>query len=155
MIRLATQGDLPAIVALTAVAYARYGAVLDAPPLPVTEDYAPRIAAGQVWVAEGPAGAPSGLIVLEHEPDHLLIFSVAVAPERQGEGLGRRLLAWAEAEARAAGVDTLRLYTNARMTRNIALYTRCGYRETGRRAHPIRPGWVLVDMEKSLQVPLP
>jgi hypothetical protein len=36
------------------------------------------------------------------------------------------------------------------MTRNLALYARCGYRETGRRSNPARPGWVAVDMEKTL-----
>ncbi len=153
VMRRAEAADLPAIVALTADAYAAYAAVLDAPPLPVTEDYAPRVAAGQVWLLEddaGPGAAPAGLIVLERHDDHLLIFSVAVAPARQGQGLGRRLLDWAEAQARQAGRPRLRLYTNAKMTRNIALYTRCGYHETGRRAHPVRRDWIRVDMEKPL-----
>jgi ribosomal protein S18 acetylase RimI-like enzyme len=150
VIRPATAAELPAIVALTVAAYAEYRAVLDAPPLPVTEDYAPRIAGGEVWLLADGTAPPAGLIVLERHPDHLLIFSVAVAPDRQHEGLGRRLLAWAEAQAREAGIATLRLYTNARMTRNLALYARCGYRETGRRSNPARPGWVAVDMEKTL-----
>ncbi|MGH7042144.1 MAG: GNAT family N-acetyltransferase [Acetobacteraceae bacterium] len=165
MIRHAAPEDLAAIVALTEAAYAPYDAVLDAPTVPVTEDYVPRIAAGQVWLLEDAAGAagaprgpimpagpivPAGLIVLERHPDHVLIFSVAVAPSRQGEGLGRRLLAWAEAQARAGGVAEVRLYTNAKMTRNIALYARCGYRETGRRGHPARKDWVRVDMAKTL-----
>ena len=149
MIRLGAAADLPAIVALTAAAYAVYDAVLDAPALPVTEDYAPRIAAGEVWLLEE-AATPIGLIVLETHPDHLMIFSVAVAPNQQGRGIGLRLLAFADARARAAGLSEVRLYTNARMTRNIALYTRYGYRETGRRTNPLRPGWVRVDMTRSL-----
>ncbi len=153
VIRLATAADLPAIVALTASAYAVYDLVLDAPAVPVTEDYAPRVAAGEVWLLEEratPVGLPAGLIVLESHPDHLMIFSVAVAPEQQGRGVGLRLLAFADGRARAAGLTELRLYTNARMTRNIALYTRYGYRETGRRANPLRPGWIRVDMARTL-----
>ena len=152
-IRAATAADLPAIAALTASAYAVYDLVLDAPPVPVTEDYAPRVAAGEVWLLEeraAPTGLPAGLIVLETHKDHLMIFSVAVAPDRQGRGVGRRLLAFADGRARASGLTELRLYTNARMTRNIALYTRYGYRETGRRANPLRPGWVRVDMTRTL-----
>ena len=152
-IRAATAADLPAIVALTASAYAVYDLVLDAPAVPVTEDYAPRVAVGEVWLLEEmatPMGLPAGLIVLETHPDHLMIFSVAVAPDRQGRGVGLRLLEFADGRARAAGLTELRLYTNARMTRNIALYTRYGYRETGRRANPLRPGWIRVDMTRTL-----
>jgi len=43
------------------------------------------------------------------------------------------LLAFAETSAREAGISTLRLYTNAAMTENLAFYPRLGYTETGRR----------------------
>jgi len=36
------------------------------------------------------------------------------------------------------------------MTRNLALYTHCGYHATGRHENPARPGWVRVDMAKTL-----
>ena len=51
----------------------------------------------------------------------------------QGEGIGRDLLAFAEDEARRRGCAELRLLTNERMARNIALYARLGYVETDRR----------------------
>jgi N-acetylglutamate synthase-like GNAT family acetyltransferase len=54
-------------------------------------DYGPKVARGQVSVADE-AGGIVGLIVLIREPDHLLVENVAVAPERQGEGIGRALL---------------------------------------------------------------
>ncbi len=54
------------------------------------------------------------------------------ARDRQGQGLGRRLVAFAESEARRLGYAELRLYTHATMTENIALYTRLGFCETGR-----------------------
>jgi ribosomal protein S18 acetylase RimI-like enzyme len=62
----------------------------------------------------------------------MLIYSVAIAPAYQRRGLGRRLLAWAEAEARQAGYGHIRLFTNALMEANIVLYTRLGYVETRR-----------------------
>ena len=145
--RLADVPDLDAIVRLTRDAYAPYTELLGAPPVPVTEDYAPRIAAGEVWLLEA-AGQLAGLLVLERHPDHAMIYSVAVAPAWQGEGLGQRLLRFAEAKAREWAVPELRLYTNARMTRNIAIYEAAGYRETARRPHPLRPGFTIVDMVK-------
>lgn len=146
-IRLARPDDLDAVVALTERAYAQYTRVWDAPPLPVTEDYRPHIRDGGVWLLEQD-GDLAGLIVLEREPDHIMIFSVAVSPDFQGRGFGIKLLEWAEKQALNAGLDQVRLDTNARMERNIALYGAVGYREVGRRPNPGRPGWTLVDMVK-------
>ncbi|BCM19768.1 GNAT family N-acetyltransferase [Mesorhizobium sp. J8] len=145
--RAARPGDLAAVIALTADAYAPYTPIFGGPPIPVTEDYAPRIERGEVWLLEE-SSELAGLIVLERHPDHAMIFSVAVAPAFQGKKLGIRLLTFADEQARAWGVPEVRLYTNSRMERNIALYSAYGYRETGRRANPYRPGWTLVDMAK-------
>jgi GNAT superfamily N-acetyltransferase len=57
---------------------------------------------------------------------------VAVDPRRQGEGLGRALLDFAELEAARRGLGELRLYTNAAMTENIRLYGRLGWQEYDR-----------------------
>ena len=148
--RLATAADLAAVARLKETAYAPHTAMLGYPPLPVTEDYAPRIARGEVWLLEdGPELI--GALVIELHADHALIFSIAVAPEHQGGGHALRLLQKSDELAQDAGLLEIRLYTNARMTRNIALYERYGYRETGRREHPARPpGWVVVDMAKLL-----
>ncbi|BCH02052.1 GNAT family N-acetyltransferase [Mesorhizobium loti] len=145
--RLARPEDLAAIVALTEAAYAPYNAILDAPPIPVTEDYAPRIANGEVWLLES-GGEPAGVLTLERHADHAMIFSVAVSPAFQGKGFGTELLNHADQQTRLWGLPEIRLYTNAKMERNIALYLAYGYRETGRRPNPYRPGWVLVDMAK-------
>ena len=68
------------------------------------------------------------LIETTRHDDHLLIVNVAVAPAQQKRGFGRRLLAHAELLAREAALGTVRLYTNARMVENIALYQSLGYR---------------------------
>ncbi|MDX8477842.1 GNAT family N-acetyltransferase [Mesorhizobium sp. VK24D] len=146
-IRQALAGDLQAVVALTTPAYAPYTALFGAPPIPVTEDYAPRIERGEIWLLEE-GSELAGLIVLEWHPDHSMIFSVAVAPAFQGKKLGIKLLNFADEQARSWGLPEVRLYTNSRMERNIALYSAYGYRETGRRPNPYRPGWTVVDMSK-------
>ena len=148
-LRRALAGDLQAIVSLTEAAYAPYTALFGAPPMPVTEDYGPRIERGEVWLLES-GSELAGLIVIERHPDHAMIFSVAVSPAFQGRKLGIALLNFAEEQARLWGLPEVRLYTNSRMERNIALYTAYGFHETGRRSNPYRPGWTLVDMAKAL-----
>lgn len=147
--RLATPDDREAVTALTTTAYAPYTAMLGSPPVPVTENYAPRIESGEVWLLEDDRGL-AGLIVLERHPDHAMIFSVAVAPDRQGEGHGAHLLRFAENKTREWELTNLRLYTNARMEKNIAIYQAKGYQEMGRRTHPNRPGFTIVDMAKQV-----
>ena len=95
------------------------------------DDYPRRIADGQVWVLDD-AGGVVGVLVLEETPDAFLLDNIAVMPDRHGEGLGRLLLEFAEAEAKRRGWDEIRLYTNALMTENIELYARIGYVETER-----------------------
>ena len=65
-------------------------------------------------------------------PDHLLLENIAVLPSAQRRGVGARLLALAEDEARARGLGEIRLYTNEAMTENLAYYPRHGYAETRR-----------------------
>ncbi|MER8377287.1 GNAT family N-acetyltransferase [Mesorhizobium sp. M1406] len=146
-IRRALAGDLQTVVSLTEAAYAPYSALFGASPIPVTEDYAPRIARGEVWLLES-GGEMAGALTVERHDDHAMIFSVAVAPAFQGKGLGIALLKHADEQTRLWRLPEVRLYTNARMERNIALYLAYGFHETGRRPNPHRPGWVLVDMAK-------
>ncbi|WP_404927358.1 GNAT family N-acetyltransferase [Mesorhizobium sp. ORM16] len=146
-IRKALAPDVTAVMTLTTDAYAPSTALLGAPPIPVTEDYAPRIERGEAWLLES-GDDLAGLIVLERHDDHAMIFSVAVPPAFQGKGFGIALLKHADQQARLWGVPEVRLYTNAKMERNIALYLAYGYREMSRRPNPYRPGWVLVDMAK-------
>ncbi|WP_226344611.1 tRNA (guanosine(37)-N1)-methyltransferase TrmD [Agilicoccus flavus] len=55
------------------------------------------------------------------------IGRLMVAPDRRGTGLGRGLLAFAEAAA-PAGADAFRLVTGAGSARNQRLYRKAGYR---------------------------
>jgi GNAT superfamily N-acetyltransferase len=100
--------------------------------MPMDDDYAARIAAGEAWVLEE-AGVLRGVLVLEEHAGHLLLDNVAVEPARKGTGDGHALLDFAEAEARRRGLPEIRLYTNEKMERNIALYAGRGYAETERR----------------------
>lgn len=73
-----------------------------------------------------------GCLVLIPLPDALLLDNVAVDPACQGRGFGKLLLDFSESVARSRQFDEIRLYTNERMTENIAWYVRRGYEETRR-----------------------
>lgn len=64
-----------------------------------------------------------------------------------GHGIGRALIAQVEATARKQGLAAVELYTNEKMTENLALYPRLGYRETG--CH-IEDGFARVFFRKDL-----
>jgi GNAT superfamily N-acetyltransferase len=130
-LRPARSADANALRQLAVDAYTRYIARMGKPPGPMLDDYDRRIADGQAWVLEVD-GVIAGLLVLEEEGDTLLLDNVAVSPAAQGKGYGRKLMAFAEQEARRRGHAQLRLYTNVLMTENIALYERLGFRQTER-----------------------
>ena len=132
MIRRARNEDCAVIEAIVRAAYSVYIERIGRPPAPMLDDYARRIADGAVRVLEEVDGAVAAIIVLLVEDDHLLLDNIAVRPDRQGRGYGRRLIEFAEAEARRIGFAELRLYTHATMVENIALYTRIGFTKTGR-----------------------
>lgn len=129
--RPALPEDAEAIRALVRAAYAKYIPRLGREPAPMNDDYAARIAAGQAWVLED-GGALAGALILEDEPGALLLYNIAVAPAAQGKGVGKRLVAFTEAEARRRGYALLRLYTNELMVENVAMYPRLGFTETHR-----------------------
>ncbi|SDE18911.1 GNAT family N-acetyltransferase [Limimaricola pyoseonensis] len=131
-IRPATAADAAEVRDCARRAYARYVAAIGREPAPMTADYAALIAAGEVHVAAGPDGL-MGFVVFREDDGHMLLENVAVRPEAAGRGLGRRLIGRCEAAARDLGLPEIRLYTNARMADNLAIYPRLGYAETGRR----------------------
>jgi GNAT superfamily N-acetyltransferase len=129
--RPARPDETTALRDLVRASYAVYVPRLGREPAPMQDDYAARIAAGQAWVLEHD-GALVGALVLEDEPDALMLYNIAVAPTAQGQGVGRRLIAFTEAEARRRGHALLRLFTNEKMVENVAMYPRLGFTETHR-----------------------
>jgi ribosomal protein S18 acetylase RimI-like enzyme len=152
-LRRADPADLDTVQEISAEAYIpAYMAAIGVIPKPAVEDYDPRIGCGEVWLLEAD-GEPVGLIVLEEGPDHLVVYSIAVRPAQQRRGHASTLLQFAEQQAAVNGRSELRLYTNIRMERNIALYRHCGFIAIGTHPHPSRAGETLVDMVKRIPTP--
>jgi GNAT superfamily N-acetyltransferase len=132
VIRRAQPADRAVVEEIVRDAYGMYVDRIGKPPGPMLDNYAALIARGAVSVLEDDDGTIAAIIVLLPRPRHLLLDNIAVRPARQGSGLGRRLIAFAEDEAHRLGYAELRLYTHRKMTENIALYARLGFVETGR-----------------------
>ncbi len=130
-IRPAIPSDADAIRAVVDAAYAVYLPRMEKPPGPMLDDYDARIAADEAFVLEGGTDI-LGILVLIDADGYLLLDNVAVAPTAHGQGIGKRLVAFAESEARRRGYKQIRLYTHAVMADNVAYYENLGWEETHR-----------------------
>jgi GNAT superfamily N-acetyltransferase len=130
-IRAAEAANVAAVAEIAAKAFDRYTERIGRPPAPMDADYRELIAAGWVWIAVRD-GVIAGFAVLIPRTDHLLLETIAVAPDVQGEGIGSGLLAFTDDMARREGLGEIRLCTNEAMTENLIYYPRHGYRETHR-----------------------
>ncbi|MXY39045.1 MAG: GNAT family N-acetyltransferase [Rhodospirillaceae bacterium] len=130
-LRIAVGEDARAVGDLVDRAYAGYIERMGRKPGPMLDDYAALIAGGLVRVICRD-GRIRGVLVLIEKDDHLLLDNIAVDPETQGLGIGRRLVEAAEAAARRLGYATVRLYTHETMVENVALYEHLGFSITHR-----------------------
>jgi ribosomal protein S18 acetylase RimI-like enzyme len=145
-VRPATQDDIAQVVRLVNAAYAKYLDRMEKPPAPMLADYVRLISQGEVYVLAADAEI-TGLLALEAQDQALFIENIAVDPAVQGQGLGRRLIAFAEQYARERGLREARLYTNEVMVENLAFYRRLGFEEVERR---VDDGYRRVFLRKSL-----
>jgi ribosomal protein S18 acetylase RimI-like enzyme len=130
-VRLAEPGEAEAIRSVARDAYAYWTQRLGRESSPMHWDYLEVVAKGRAWVFEL-GGEIVGFIDLKDDPEMLSIANIAVRSAEQGKGYGRRLLTFAEEEAKRRGYGEIRLYVNALMTENIALYHHVGYEEVAR-----------------------
>lgn len=145
--RPATRDDVAAIRDLVRAAYGKWVPLIGREPMPMQTDYMVAIAEHDFdLLCDGDTIV--GLIETEHRPDHLWIENVAVHPDRQGQGLGKKLLNWAEKRAAIAGTGEIRLLTNEAFEANIRLYKKVGYKID--RTEPFHLGGTTVYMSKRI-----
>ncbi|SNY59045.1 GNAT family N-acetyltransferase [Paractinoplanes atraurantiacus] len=149
-VRLARTTDVADVRRLVDLAFTRYIARIGRRPMPMDNDYADLVERGRCWVAVD-AGRAVGMVQLLVADDHLEVETLAVEPQAQGAGVGRRLLTFAEEQARAHGLAEVRLCTNRAMTENLSYYPRRGFHETHRER---RQGFDRVFFAKSLAATL-
>lgn len=87
-----------------------------------------------------------GFALLQILPPEAELLTIAIAPDAQGKGQGRALLAKAMAQARIAGARHLFLEVAADNQAALALYASAQFSQTGRRrGYYQRTGGVAVD----------
>ncbi len=85
--------------------------------------------AGDLFVLPDPAATPLGLVlVLPTGDGEAELKAVAVAPEHQGRGVGKRLLAFVLTELRGRGVRRVVVGTGNSGIGQLAFYQKAGFR---------------------------
>ena len=103
------------------------------------------LAQGRVIVAERPSRRAGLAVVLMREDGEAELDGLFVEPDLWRTGVGRALLAAAEAKAREAGAEVMRVVANPEAR---GFYEACGYRSVGEVATLFRPA---LAMRKSLE----
>lgn len=131
-IRRTHSKDITGIEACARKAYAMYVDHIGHEPAPMIADFKTAIAEESVYVVVK-EDAVEGFVVFFPRGDHLHLENVAVFPRNKGKGLGGMLISFVEKEALLRGFKAVELYTNEKMTENLKMYPKLGYKELGRR----------------------
>ena len=100
---------------------------------------------GQVFLVRS-SGEPVGCVALIAMGDGVYELSkMAVAPEMRGRGVGRRLLEYAIAQAKAMGARSLFLGSNRKLQDAVHLYESAGFQHVPAQALPLS-GYVRADV---------
>ncbi len=152
-LRPATTVDIPAVLRVTAAAYAAYSGRLQPPSsaLRETEEAVRRyLQHGGVIVAEVD-GQVVGAVRYEPQADFVYLGRLGVAPEWQGRGIGRRLVEAVEEWAVLLGYDEVRLGVRLELRGNRDLYRHLGYVEDGLAPFTYDPRYSFLKMRKRLR----
>ena len=106
-LRRATAADAHDVRVITRSAYAKWVPLIGREPKPMTANYERAVIDHIIDLCEE-NGQLLALIEVVPRPDHLLIENIAIRPDRQGLGLGDKLLQHAEDQARALGLNETR-----------------------------------------------
>lgn len=93
---------------------------------------------GAVVVDRRQSGRYNSLPWFDRTGDPVCIHRLAVHPAYQGQGLGKRLLQFAEEQAQSAGGTSIRLDVFTGNPAAVGMYRRAGYAEVGAIRYPLR-----------------
>jgi N-acetylglutamate synthase-like GNAT family acetyltransferase len=152
LIRAARPEEAEAIVALIQRAFGEYrgklrpesGALQESP-----ETIRAVMKTDTILLAER-AGRVLGCVSVRRKEDCAYAGRLAVEPMERGIGVGRALLAAAEALARQTGSDRLRVDVRLKLRDNRAFFRALGFKEGAERCHPGFSRPTYVEMEKIL-----
>lgn len=101
------------------------------------------------FVAED-AGQLIGCVFAAEHPRHFYVGKLAIAPESQGKGIGKLLITEVERLAISVRKPILELQVRIELKSNQEAFSRMGFMETGRTAHPGFSRPTSITMRKAL-----
>ncbi len=146
-LRQANSDDEASVCALVNEAFQEYIPLIGRTPLPMLADHRDLIQNHDTWVLEQNS-CIVGVLEMIHKSDSLYIDTVAVSKSYQGQGLGRKLLLFAETRALELEFKAITLLTNERYIHLLEMYNRVGYVETHREPYQ---GTDIVHLYKKLE----
>lgn len=138
-LRRATPADAPLVLTLIQTAFAEYRGKLkpDSSAYGETpEGIARQLVGRQGAVIAERDGAAVGCVLYRDEGEDLYFGRLSVLPAHRRSGVAEALVAAVEAEARARGALGVLLGVRIALTGNQRLFTRLGFVEISREAHP-------------------
>ncbi len=148
-IQRAGAGDVDAIGACVNDAYRHYIKRMGKVPGPMLDDYASRVKNDHTYVIKSHDRVIALLVLIEDEKG-MLLDNIAVHSDAQGQGIGKRLMAFAEDLAMRSGYTRITLYTHVTMTESFELYKHLGYVVSEKKTVD---GYRRIYMEKTLEKP--
>lgn len=130
-IRTATEADAPAIAALVNAAFAVERAFLDRDRTTLDEILS-LFRKGTFLVVDADGGELLASMYLEPRGDRTYLGMLSIQPSQQGRGLGRAMMAVAEAQCRARGDVAIDIRIVNLRTELPPFYRALGFVETGR-----------------------
>lgn len=86
---------------------------------------------GQSYVAENDSEIVGIIVLLPTRPFTIEIVNIAVIEERQGQGIGKKLIKYAIEISMEQGFKTIEIGTGNSSIAQLALYQRCGFQIVG------------------------
>ena len=129
----AQEDDLPFVKRCAELAYEMYVQRIGKPPAPMVADFPTALLQGELELIYAD-GKSAGFLVSQMREDHLFVENVAVHPDFQNQGIAKTLFVILDQRAAQNGLAAIELYTNEKMTENLAFYPKLGFVETERRS---------------------
>lgn len=152
MIRRAELSDAGLLAETIVAAFAEYGPWL-VPPSGALKETAETIGAELAGEYGGAIaeidGVVAGCVLFRAQGDDLYFGRLSVLPSHRRMGVAEALVAWVEAEAVARGCAGTTLSVRLALESNQRLFSRLGYVETARHAHPGFAEPTFMDMRKA------
>lgn len=152
VVTVAREADWAALLALIHAAFGAMAGRIDPPSsaMALTPATLAEKAARETLLLAHLDGALAGCAFVAETGDAACLSKLAVAPVLQRRGVGRALVAAAEAEARARGLRRLRLETRIELLETQAAFAAMGFEQVGTTAHPGYARPTSVTLEKAV-----